>query len=193
MGSKNPGRDKKKAPAPAKQAKPAEKPKPEAPKPPKKPAAEAKDRAQVGRKRPAQEPERVAPPYQPETSELEKKRLQVAEELRKVEQQASFKSLGAPAAPPTAAAPHTHWSLALQIVDLETKYLDQSSAYGNAVRGKFDLNACGCVWPPLTLRPPPLLAGYEGFLGGLSQANRKGGIKPEERLFSMSSCSSVLH
>ena len=46
------------------------------------------------KKRPATEMEPPAPPppYQPETSELEKKRLQVAEELRKVEQQVSGKS-----------------------------------------------------------------------------------------------------
>ena len=62
-----------------------------------------------------------------------------------------------------------NYNLFLQILDLETKYLEQSSAFGNAVRG------------------------YEGFLGGLSQANRKIVIKPEERLFSMSSSSSVPH
>jgi hypothetical protein len=49
--------------------------------------------------------------------------------------------------------------------------------------------------PHTRSHPSPLSfpAGYEGFLGGLSQANRKGGIKPDERLFSMSSCSSVPH
>ena len=75
---------------------------------------------------------------EPETIRLERKRLQVANELRKVEQ---------------------------QISDLETTYLETSSPYGNAVRG------------------------YEGFLGGLSQANRKIQVKPEERLFSFSSSS----
>lgn len=71
--------------------------------------------------------------YNPSTSELEKKRLQVADELHKVEQ---------------------------QIFDLETKYLEQSTPFGNAIRG------------------------YEGFLGGIGQANKKVTIKPEDRIFS---------
>uniref|UniRef100_A0A1D2A1Z3 Chromatin modification-related protein MEAF6 n=1 Tax=Auxenochlorella protothecoides TaxID=3075 RepID=A0A1D2A1Z3_AUXPR len=73
-----------------------------------------------------------------EVVDLEKRRLAVAEELRHVEQ---------------------------QIYDLETKYLETSSPFGNAVRG------------------------YEGFLGGSSVANRKMVLKPEERLFSWSSVS----
>lgn len=71
--------------------------------------------------------------YKPSTSDLEKKRLQVAEDLFKVEQ---------------------------QIYDLETKYLQQSTPFGNAIRG------------------------YEGFLGGIGQANKKVTIKPEDRIFS---------
>lgn len=78
----------------------------------------------------------------PETSTLETRRLQVEEELRKVEQ---------------------------QIYDLETTYLETSSPYGNAVRG------------------------YQGFLGGLSQANRKIQIKPEERIFSFSSSTAPVY
>lgn len=73
--------------------------------------------------------------YDPTTSELEKKRLQVAGELHKVEQ---------------------------QILDLETKYLEQSTAFGNAIRG------------------------YEGFLGGIGQAKNKSvPVKEEDRIFSM--------
>lgn len=71
--------------------------------------------------------------YNPSTSDLEKKRLQVADDLFKVEQ---------------------------QIYDLETKYLQQSTPFGNAIRG------------------------YEGFLGGVGQANKKVTIKPEDRIFS---------
>jgi len=69
------------------------------------------------KKRPASTPaEPVAPVYKPETSDLEKKRLGVSDELRKVEQ---------------------------QIFDLETKYFELSSAYGNAVRGeRFSLVSC---------------------------------------------------
>lgn len=78
--------------------------------------------------------------YNPETSELERRRLAQAQELRQVER---------------------------QIYDLETKYLEQSSVYGNAVRG------------------------YEGFLGG-AQHGRRVVIKPEERLFSWSSVSGQL-
>jgi len=74
--------------------------------------------------------------YNPKTSEIEKKRLALEDELEKVEQ---------------------------QIYDLETKYLDQSSAFGNAIRG------------------------YEGFLGGVGQGNRKVVVRDEDRLFSMSS------
>ena len=66
------------------------------------------------------------------TGELEKKRLQVAAELSRVEQ---------------------------QIYDLETKYLEQSTPFGNAIKG------------------------YEGFLGGVGQP-KKVTIKPEDRLFS---------
>jgi chromatin modification-related protein EAF6 len=66
------------------------------------------------------------------TNELEKKRLQVADELSKVEQ---------------------------QIYDLETKYLEQSTPFGNAIKG------------------------YEGFLGGVGQP-KKVTIKPEDRIFS---------
>lgn len=73
--------------------------------------------------------------YDPTTSELERKRLQVAGELHKVEQ---------------------------QILDLETKYLEQSTAFGNAIRG------------------------YEGFLGGIGQAKNKNvPVKEEDRIFSM--------
>lgn len=72
--------------------------------------------------------------YEPETSQVEKKRLMVADELAKVEQ---------------------------QIYDLETKYLEQSSTLGNAIKG------------------------YEGFLGGVGQGSRKVVVKPEDRLFSM--------
>ncbi|KDD73037.1 hypothetical protein H632_c2605p0 [Helicosporidium sp. ATCC 50920] len=68
--------------------------------------------------------------------ELEKKREAVADELRHVEQ---------------------------QIFDLETKYLESASAYGNAIRG------------------------YQGFLGGVSVPQRKVAAKSEERLFSWSS------
>lgn len=71
--------------------------------------------------------------YDPSTSDLEKKRLQVADDLFRVEQ---------------------------QIYDLETKYLQQSAPFGNAIRG------------------------YEGFLGGVGQANKKVTIKPEDRIFS---------
>lgn len=71
--------------------------------------------------------------YDPSTSDLEKKRLQVADDLFKVEQ---------------------------QIYDLETKYLEQSTSFGNAIRG------------------------YEGFLGGVGQVNKKVTIKPEDRIFS---------
>ncbi|KAG7667112.1 putative Chromatin modification-related protein MEAF6 [Nannochloris sp. 'desiccata'] len=140
MGSnKNKSKETKKAGGTPKSAKKFEKEKSEPPKSGKKGEPKELKALLGGKKR--SEPEAVAaPPYQPETSELEKKRLQVSEELRKVE---------------------------TQIHDLETKYLEQSSAFGNAVRG------------------------YEGFLGGLSQANRKIIIKPEERLFSMSSSSSV--
>ena len=78
-------RDNKKA-AQQKQAKKAEHEKVDTPKSAKKVAiVEAKN--QTGKKRPAPEPEGPPAPYQPETSELEKKRLHVAEELRKVEQQ----------------------------------------------------------------------------------------------------------
>jgi hypothetical protein len=73
--------------------------------------------------------------YEPVTSDLEKKRLVVADELNKVEQ---------------------------QIFDLETKYLEQSTAFGNAIRG------------------------YEGFLGGIGQANKRVAVKPEDRIFSSS-------
>jgi chromatin modification-related protein EAF6 len=66
------------------------------------------------------------------TGELEKRRLQVADELCKVEQ---------------------------QIYDLETKYLEQSTPFGNAIKG------------------------YEGFLGGVGQP-KKITIKPEDRIFS---------
>lgn len=74
--------------------------------------------------------------YDPKTSEIERKRLALEDELEKVEQ---------------------------QIYDLETKYLDQSSAFGNAIRG------------------------YEGFLGGVGQGNRKVVVRDQDRLFSMSS------
>jgi chromatin modification-related protein EAF6 len=74
--------------------------------------------------------------YDPHTNELERRRLEVAQELGQVEK---------------------------QIYDLETKYLEQSSAYGNAVRG------------------------YEGFLGGAQQGKKAQAIRPEERLFSWSS------
>ena len=91
MGSsRNKGKDKKASQT--KQAKKDEQEKVEPPKSSKKAAQEAKDaKAQANKKRPAPEPEVPAPPppYQPETSELEKKRLQVSEELRKVEQQVS--------------------------------------------------------------------------------------------------------
>ena len=83
-----------------------------------------------------QEDEKEKDAYDPLTSDLEKRRMAVAQELFKVEQ---------------------------QIFDLETKYLDQSSAFGNAIKG------------------------YEGFLGGAGLGNRKVVIKPEDRLFSMSS------
>lgn len=73
--------------------------------------------------------------YDPSTSDLEKKRLQVAAELHKVEH---------------------------QILDLETKYLEHSTAFGNAIRG------------------------YEGFLGGIGQAkNKHVPVKEEDRIFSM--------
>lgn len=75
----------------------------------------------------------MASGYTPTTSELEKKRLQVADDLFKVEQ---------------------------QIYDLETKYLQQSAPFGNAIRG------------------------YEGYLGGIGQANKKATIRPEDRIFS---------
>lgn len=66
------------------------------------------------------------------TQELEKKRLQVAAELMRIEE---------------------------QIYDLETKYLEQSAPFGNAIKG------------------------YEGFLGGVGQP-KKITIKPEDRIFS---------
>ena len=66
------------------------------------------------------------------TGELEKKRLQVAAELTRVE---------------------------AQIYDLETKYLEQSTPFGNAIKG------------------------YEGFLGGVGQP-KKITIKPEDTIFS---------
>ncbi len=68
----------------------------------------------------------------PATQELEKKRLLVAAELVRVEE---------------------------QIYDLETKYLEQSAPFGNAIKG------------------------YEGFLGGVGQP-KKITIKPEDRIFS---------
>lgn len=68
----------------------------------------------------------------PATHELEKKRLLVAAELMRVEE---------------------------QIYDLETKYLEQSAPFGNAIKG------------------------YEGFLGGVGQP-KKITIKPEDRIFS---------
>ena len=86
MGSsKNKSKETKKAGGTPKSAKKPEKEKSEPPKSGKKGASEPKElKALIGKKR--WEPEAVAtPPYQPETSELEKKRLQVSEELRKVE------------------------------------------------------------------------------------------------------------
>ena len=80
------------------------------------------------------------PKYNPTSSELEKKRLQVADELRKVEQQVSCRS-SFPQFPITCCnAVVLHWT---QIYDLETKYLESSSAFGNAVRGKLHL----CLFP----------------------------------------------
>ena len=108
-----------------------------------------------------------------EVLELEKRRLAVAEELRHVEQ---------------------------QIYDLETKYLENSNPFGNAVRGASgdpSVRAWG-LGPGEGDRPArhcestcPLSAttGYEGYLGGASAANRKVSTKPEERLFSWSSVS----
>lgn len=156
--------------------KPADPVKPEAAKPPKKPDAKPITQSKSpqhqlaqGKKRPA---DGGPAAYQPETSELEKKRLQVGEELRKVEQQVRFECLFL-FSPSLVCFPHTTLLTirfyTMQIFDLETKYLEQSSAFGNAVRG------------------------YEGFLGGISQANRKMVVKPEERLFSLSSSSSTHH
>jgi hypothetical protein len=79
----------------------------------------------------------------------------------------------------------------VQIYDLETKYLDSSSAYGNAVRGELPSLAHAAPAPAslllLLLMCRRAAAGYEGFLGGAGVANRKLVIKPEERLFSSSS------
>lgn len=97
-------------------------------------ASKGKKKAFAGRKTSSELVQHDA--YDPKTSEIEKKRLALEDELDKVEQ---------------------------QIYDLETKYLDQSSAFGNAIRG------------------------YEGFLGGVGQGNRKVVVRDQDRLFSMSS------
>lgn len=47
---------------------------------------------------------------------------------------------------------------------------------------------CAALRTP-TSSPLAAIAGYEGFLGGSSVANRKMVLKPEERLFSWSSVS----
>ncbi|GAB4818269.1 hypothetical protein N2152v2_005315 [Parachlorella kessleri] len=73
---------------------------------------------------------------QPHVSELEGQRQRLAKELTAVE---------------------------ARIYHLETQYLENSSPFGNAIRG------------------------YEGFLGGAAAANRKVVVKPEDRLFSWSS------
>jgi hypothetical protein len=87
MGSsKNKSKDTKKAGNTPKSAKKIEKEKSEPPRSGKKGEPKELKALLGGKKR--SEPEVVAaPPYQPETSELEKKRLQVSEELRKVETQ----------------------------------------------------------------------------------------------------------
>lgn len=88
--------------------------------------------------------EEAGPVYQPETSALEKKRLHAAEELRRVEQQVCqqySRHLDDHARPPLHGNPIPRALnyaplMAVQIFDLETKYLDSSSAFGNAVRGE---------------------------------------------------------
>ena len=86
MGSSKKSKETKKAGGTPKSAKKLESEKIEPPKSGKKSEPkELKALLGSGKKRP--EPEAPAAPYQPETSELEKKRLQVSDELRKVETQ----------------------------------------------------------------------------------------------------------
>jgi hypothetical protein len=92
MGSKqNKSKETKKTGGTPKSAKKFEKEKSEPPKSGKK--GEPKElKALLGGNKKRPEPETAAgPPYQPETSELEKKRLQVSEELRKVETQVGIR------------------------------------------------------------------------------------------------------
>jgi hypothetical protein len=162
-----------------------------------------------GRKRPASNPPPpaiVAPPpppaYRPETSELERRRLEVMEDLRRVETQVGrggsashlaelpWRPNCRPAScrPLTPPPPAADLRLGKQIPgDLER--LRQRRP--RRVHRRAALHAR----PSLPRRrrlttaawPASAPAGYEGFLGGAGVANRKVVVKQEERLFSSSS------